>query len=373
MIDATNVDISLPGGGSFCTQAYLEAMLALFPDQVDVMHPKEANIRDERYTTIDVPGRSIRQQLVGFCKGQFHRAGQFLIDYLNAHQSEYQWVLVSTGLFAGNMIPHLHAMGIQVIVLHHNFEPEYRMDSRSILTMQGKTDKLVRYWERKGYQAADINLFLTLQDRQTFEVQYGPHPNNYVSGVFEPTDQCQVLNDSTPTPSAVITCALNDIQNQAPLLRFAKQYLPVFQEMLPDWHIELMGRKPAKAICDLAARHPTIHLTPNPEDIRSLAAKSAIYLCPMDAGGGLKLRIMDGLRAGQPVLVHERAARGYDIFKDCPFFCTYHDKESFYQSLSTIVDYIQSDTYSRQIVQTEYYAQFGLAAGTNRLATILCK
>ena len=61
LIDATTVNITQPGGGSFCVQAYIEALLALYPDKIDVLHPQEAHIRDERYNTIDVPKRNTKQ------------------------------------------------------------------------------------------------------------------------------------------------------------------------------------------------------------------------------------------------------------------------------------------------------------------------
>ena len=371
LIDATNVNINQPGGGSFCTLAYIEALLAIYPSRVDIMHPQEAHIRDTRYTTIDVPGRNKAQQLVGLVKGQFHRAGSFIIDYLHEHPSTYEYVFLSTGFYAGSIIPKLHRMHIKAIVLHHNYEPEYRMDSHSPLTLGGRTAALVRYWEKKGYMAADYNFFLTQQDLLRFEEEYGKHPHNFVTGVFEPTHEHQTLAKASKENSAVITCALSDIQNQAPLLRFAEQYLPIFRNTLPDWTIQLMGRNPSKAIIEMTQQHACITLTPNPKDLRSLAAQSKLYLCPMDAGGGLKLRIMDGLRAGQPILAHERAARGYDALTDTPFFCTYRDEESFQKGLIQLIQYIQSNTYSRKEVQRRYYELFGLDAGIQRLQTLL--
>lgn len=371
LIDATNTAITIPNGGSFCTQAYMEAILALYPGQVDVLHPEEAHIRDSSYQTIDVPQRNGIQRILGFLRGRFYRSASFLMDYLRAHQEEYGMVMINTGLYAGCNVSALHALGLHIVILHHNFEPEYRIDSKSILTLKGRTDRLVRYWERKGYQGADINLFLTCQDRLRFEQEYGTHAHNYVTSIFETRAERQPLVTHDTTKSAVITCALGDIQNQAPLLRFAEQYLPIFRTVLPDWTIHLMGRNPSKAIIEMTQQHACITLTPNPKDLRSLAAQSKLYLCPMDAGGGLKLRIMDGLRAGQPVLVHERSARGYDALLDTPYFYTYHDPASFEKGLKQILHYLQSADYSRASIQDKHYELFGLEVGIERLRKIL--
>lgn len=371
LIDATNTTITIPNGGSFCTQAYMEALLALYPGRVDVLHPQEAHIRDSRYRTIDVPRRSHMQRVLGFLRGRFYRSASFLVDYLRAHQGEYEKVMINTGLYAGCNIQALHAMGLSIVVLHHNFESEYRMDSKSILTLKGRTDRIVRYWERKGYQGADINLFLTRQDRARFEQEYGAHAQNHVTSIFETRAERQALVPHPASKSAVITCALGDIQNQAPLLRFAADYLPLFRRILPDWTIHLMGRNPSKAIREMVQQHDCMRLTPNPKNIRELAAESDIYLCPMDAGGGLKLRLMDGLRSGQPVLVHERSARGYDALLDAPYFYTYRDPESFEQGLRQLIQYMQSADYSREKIQDKHYETFGLEVGIERLRKIL--
>lgn len=369
LIDATNVNITLPGGGSFCTKAYIEALLRLFPEQIDILHPSEAHIRDSRYRTIDIPGRSKSRQIRGLLHGEFHRAASFLVEYLRAH-NEYGMVVISTGFFAGCILPQIASLGIKTVILHHNFEPEYRLDSRSPLTLYGTTDGLIRYWEKKGYMQADLNLFLTMQDKQKFETEYGSRPDNYVTGVFEPSDNIQPLLTTRPSQNAAITCALSDKQNVAPLVRFSQTYLPIFREELPDWKVRIMGRNPGAQIMAID-REPGVEVIPNPENIRSLAAESAIYLCPMDAGGGLKLRIMDGLRAGQPVLAHVRSTRGYDCFAGQPFFRTYSDEATFRKELRAICQYIHSGDYNREMVQKQYYHDFSLESGIKRLENIL--
>ena len=218
LIDATTVNITQPGGGSFCVQAYIEALLALYPGKIDVLHPLEAHIRDERYNTIDVPKRNTKQIIKGMAKGQFHRGAEYIVKYIELHPNTYHTILINTGLFAGSLIAKLKQASVRIIILHHNYEPEYRIASRSILTLFGHTTALVKYWEKKGYIGADINLFLTSSDCNTFECEYGKRENNHVVGIFEPTYQKQSLTHISPSKTAVITCALGDKQNQNSLM-----------------------------------------------------------------------------------------------------------------------------------------------------------
>jgi glycosyltransferase involved in cell wall biosynthesis len=373
LIDATTVNITQPGGGSFCVQAYIEALLALYPGQIDILHPQEAHIRDERYNTIDVPKRNTRQIIKGMVKGQFHRGAEYILKHIEQHPNTYHTIVINTGLFAGSLINPLKQAALRIIVLHHNYEPEYRIASRSVLTLFGHTTALVKYWEKKGYLGADINLFLTSSDCNTFECEYGKQDNNHVIGIFEPTHKKQSLAHISPSKTAVITCALGDKQNQNSLMQFIQCYMPTFSRLLPDWQVALMGRNPSEHLISIVQQTPNMTIYPNPKDIRSLAADCTIYLCPMDSGGGLKLRIMDGLRAGQPIILHERSARGYEILSNKSYFKTYNDINSFIEAIQAIHTYIASNANSRQTIQEEYYTLFGLERGINHLKEILCK
>jgi glycosyltransferase involved in cell wall biosynthesis len=149
--------------------------------------------------------------------------------------------------------------------------------------------------------------------------------------------------------------------------------MPTFSRLLPDWQVALMGRNPSEHLINIVQQTPNMTIYPNPKDIRSLAADCTIYLCPMDSGGGLKLRIMDGLRAGQPIILHERSARGYEILSNKSYFKTYNDINSFIEAVQAIHTYIASNANSRQTIQEEYYTLFGLERGINHLKEILCK
>ena len=371
LFDATHLNISIPNGGSFCTKAYLEALLVLFPGQIDVLHPLEAHIRDPRYNTIDVPRVGKFQYAIDLIFGRFYRGAKYIINIIHDNPELYQMVFINRGHAAGYLAKRLHNMSIKTIVLHHNFETEYQMATRSRISLNGRTAFFVRYWEKKGYQRADVNLFLTQYDKNIFEHTYGAHPNNYITGVFEPSMERLDILSECHSKSAVITCALDQRQNVNSILCFLHQYLPVFHQLLPDWELHIMGREPFKEIIDVANQYPYVTLIPSPENIREIAAMSSIYLCPMDGGGGLKLRIMDGLRVGQPILLHKRSARGYEEFIGESFFVTYTDLESFSISLKKILNLIQSSQYSRKAIQQRYYDLFGLQAGVKKLESII--
>lgn len=370
LIDASGVDITKPSGGAYCVKAYIEVLLSLYPGRIDVVCPEEFHISDQRFRTIPVGQRTMVQKAVQTLKGHVYRGAETIINLLKAHPDEYACVFFNGGVLASSVLQRIQDLDVVKIVLHHNFESEYHMDSRTLFTLKGRTDKWIRHLERRAYRLADINLFLTEQDQQLFERTYGERDNNYVSGIFEPADERFPVMESN-AQSAVITCSLGSEQNKRPLLRFMQHFYPLFHRALPQWQLHIMGRNPSPEIMEIEKTYPNVTITPNPANINELAAQSAIYICPMDSGGGLKLRMMDGLRAGQPILTHIRAARGYDALANEPFFQTYDDEASFIHGLEAILKYLNTTPSYRADIQNKYYAAFSFEQGKHTLQNIL--
>lgn len=370
LIDASGVNITKPSGGAYCVKAYIEVLISLYPGQIDVLYPEEFHISDPRFRTIPVRQRTLVEKAVQTLKGHVYRGAETIIKLLKAHPDEYACVFFNGGVLASSVLQRIHNLDVTTIVLHHNFESEYHMDSRTLFTLRGRTDKWIKYLERRAYRLADVNLFLTVQDRQLFETHYGKRDNNYVSGIFEPANERFPLIESS-SQSAVITCSLGSEQNKRPLLRFMEHFYPLFHRALPQWQLHIMGRNPSSEIMEIEKKYPNVTITPNPANINELAAQSTIYICPMDSGGGLKLRMMDGLRAGQPILTHQRAARGYDALANEPFFQAYEDEVSFIHGLEAILEYLNANPSYRASIQNKYYAAFSFERGRQRLQAIL--
>ena len=109
----------------------------------------------------------------------------------------------------------------------------------------------------------------------------------------------------------------------------------------------------------------------NPDDIYNYVSQAQIYLCPTDVGGGIKLRVMDGLKCGKPVLVHAVSARGYESFVGKPYFQIYSDVDSFTRGLIAIKDYLSSKSNTEEEIVNDYYTTFSYESGLQRMTTII--
>jgi glycosyltransferase involved in cell wall biosynthesis len=110
-----------------------------------------------------------------------------------------------------------------------------------------------------------------------------------------------------------------------------------------------------------------IRLIPDPPDIMEIVSGADVYICPVDKGSGLKIRIMDGLKSGLPVLTHEVSSRGYEYFVETGAVHVYSSVPTFTASLKMILD--KKDNRRERIDQFREY--FSEENGAARLKSIL--
>ena len=101
--------------------------------------------------------------------------------------------------------------------------------------------------------------------------------------------------------------------------------------------------------------------------MNEVVSQADIYLCATRTGGGLKLRIMDGLKNGLPVITHVCSARGFDIFENEVFFKSYSTPLEFYTSVLELMKLKNN----KKDIQNIYKKHFSYEAGVDRLKRIL--
>jgi glycosyltransferase involved in cell wall biosynthesis len=211
-----------------------------------------------------------------------------------------------------------------------------------------------------------------MNDLKIFAEKYGKNnAHNEVIGCFESSESEQCLTICKKTKATnrfIISGSLSSNQNCITIKNFFKKYYL----LLPSQStITIAGKHPSEGIKNLCRLYPNVELVPNPVDMKKIISQADIYICPIEIGGGLKLRIMDGLRNGLPVLAHKNAARGYDMFFDKEWFQIYDDENSFLQALDRITCYIQTNDYLIQSIMKEYFKYFSYESGKGKIYSCL--
>lgn len=372
------VDFNKYGGGSQAVRAYLDSVIDIYGNEsVDVLVGEEFNLLEEYkdLNCIRIPKRSKLKGLYEFFKGVMVRWTIPLLQYLKMHHNEYECVIINSTR-SGNLVPSIKKMGLKVVTIHHNDEVEYCMDNKNIYTLGGMCSFLVNYAQKQAYLYSDINLFLTFQDKEKFNVMYGKNISlmNEVIGVYDYKSAIKVVPSTDECKFHIgMSGSLVNYQTTHGIMDIWNNYMDIIQELIPSYKLLLTGRNPSNDILQFANAYPShVTIIPNPQDIVSVIQKCAIYLCPTDIGGGLKLRVMDGLKSGLPVLVHKVSARGYDMFVEKPYFRVYDDKESFKKGFAHLLKFVADvGIEERQKISKDFYSYFSYESGTERLRKLL--
>ena len=361
-------DIAKRNGVGLASLAYYNAVCKLYPDSVDLMMPLEA-CKGKYSEAIGVPQRSRYKAILS---GSMHRYKDFLQDYLKKHHDEYSLCIINGGRYAGDMMDMIHHHGLKIMVIHHNFEREYCMDNKNVYTLWGLTPIFVNKIEKKAYKEADVNCFLTPEDKELFLKYYGNiKKKSFVIGVFEPEEIKAETVGSENLKRIAITGSMNTYQTLCGIKDLNNRYYDKIRELCPEWDVVIAGRNPGKDVYDLQKRNPeSIKVIPNPVNMNDITQGVSIFLCPTNVGGGLKLRVMDGLRQGLPVLVHKVSARGYNNFYEKPYFQIYYNQETFQQGLVNLRKLTESGV-DKKAIQDDYNALFGFERGCDLIKKAL--
>lgn len=92
--------------------------------------------------------------------------------------------------------------------------------------------------------------------------------------------------------------------------QLAEHVLPRVRAQCPEAHAVVAGRMPDEAGISSA---PGVTVIPNPPDIAPLLASAQVVAVPLRAGSGTRLKILEALAAGRPVVSTPLGAEGLDL------------------------------------------------------------
>ena len=93
---------------------------------------------------------------------------------------------------------------------------------------------------------------------------------------------------------------------------FARQIWPGLRERLPGRTLTLAGANPAQAVLALRAE-PGVEVTGTVPDLRPYYAEAFAAIAPLRTGAGTRLKILEAMAAGVPVVSTKLGAEGLDV------------------------------------------------------------
>ncbi len=376
----TNHFLSGNSGASFASRAYINAF-AQISNECIVLYPEDGiDITECLNTKCKLKGVkndvSNFQKIVNIYLGRINRFYQVIFKEILDLDPDI--IVFDNSRASAGYIKRLKNRGKKVITIHHNYEMEFYKGTKPAWLWRIPFLYYMRKAERYSVLYSDLNLTLTFQDIELLQNHYCSYRKNSFEkiGVFEYNkfDENTTINQiKNNVLCFVITGALDAVQTELSLTRFLTDYYSIIQKYYPQNKLVIAGRNPTVKLRTQCKKYDNIELIANPMDMSSIINDADIYICPVDVGGGLKLRVMDGLKSGLPILAHDVSTRGYDDFREAEFLYSYHNKQTFESSLFSIVNKFSKHQFKKDDIKNLYNDIFSYTAGVKRLETILVR
>lgn len=363
------------GGGSFASHAYCRAFSEVSNGNIDIC------LFDESKWTVDpviqvanylrVKQRPTIQRVLSLLTGDIQRYTAFMKELLAKNKGVYDLIVLNGSYEGGALVDLCKEYGSKVITIHHNYDPEFAYDNISLPIYREIYTHHVFNLQKKAYKKSDLNLFLTQQDMKVCEDKFGKTSAlNKLIGVFDFKDSIRPQFKQTHGKELtfVITGSLCTVQGVDGINYFFEHLYPKLPQKCK---VIIAGRSPKEIVVSQCYLHDNVVLIPNPENMMDVISSGDVYICPTRLGGGLKLRVLDGLRLGLPVITHSCSARGYDAFHNKDFFKVFDDGDGFSNAVHDIINQYEKCSIDKEKVYDKFLEIFSYKQGVENLKNIL--
>ncbi len=340
----------------------------IYPQNNDVLRILNNNI-----TKIGIKNKfNIFQKLLNIYFGRINRFNSIYESKINELQPDI--IIFDNSRASSNFFKlYNNRHNIKILTIHHNYEMDYYKDSPVNFLIRIPFMFYMKKAEKEAVLNSNINLFLTDDDLRIFKKKYDKD-NNLIFhkiGIYEPFYSLNnyILKKDTNKITFVITGNLGAAQTVNSLIPFLKSEYDIIKENFPYSNLIIAGKNPSSILIKICKKK-NIELIPNPINIHEIIKNSDIYLCPINLGGGIKLRILDGLKNGLPILSHINSARGYENFVLNNILFTYSNINNFKVALFKIINIRNNINLQHKIISM-YDFEFSFKNGTDRFKNLI--
>jgi glycosyltransferase involved in cell wall biosynthesis len=202
---------------------------------------------------------------------------------------------------------------------HHNIESEmlHRRSSNERNPLKKlyfwQEAKRLESYEKEFCTIAGINITCSELDSQRLltlvpEACAESIPNGVDISYFTP-----IKPETTTEKRIIFIGRLNWYPNTKAVLYIANQLWPLLKKEIPNIKCDIIGANPPAEIVELSKLDSSFKVHGFVDDILPFMKPETIYICPITDGGGTKLKILDALAMGMPIIADPIACEGINV------------------------------------------------------------
>jgi glycosyltransferase involved in cell wall biosynthesis len=163
--------------------------------------------------------------------------------------------------------------------------------------------------EQRCWKRAD-GCILTSDREEAILRQYAPQaptlvvPNGVDVDYFRPSQ-------ATPDPDSIVFVGVMHYRpNVDAMLYFIREVMPHLLRQRPQLTLTVIGAKPPEELRRLAG--PNVVVTDRVPDTRPYVERAGAFVVPLRMGSGTRLKVLEGLAMGRPVISTSLGCEGID-------------------------------------------------------------
>jgi sugar transferase (PEP-CTERM/EpsH1 system associated) len=175
----------------------------------------------------------------------------------------------------------------------------------------GRQAQRMESFERSAAAHANVVVAVSELDAQRFR-SYGVKnitvvPNGVDLDYFRPRPQVP------RTDSLVFVGSLDWFPNEDAVKEFATRVLPILRRNIERITLRVVGRKPSASLATTLRRMPGVELVGEVPDVRTYMAEAQVVVVPLRIGGGTRIKVLEALAMGKPVISTSVGAEGLQL------------------------------------------------------------
>jgi glycosyltransferase involved in cell wall biosynthesis len=210
------------------------------------------------------------------------------------------------------------APGLPVVVTHHNVESDLLRQRAAVEggargRFFARQATLTERLERRLTRQVALNLVVSPDDAVRFRALAGDVPIEVVpNGVdveyFAPMPEVPV----TPH-SLVFAGGMDWFPNRDAMVWLARELWPALVAREPRRTLTVLGKSAPEELLELGRRDARVRVLGFVPYVRPYLADASAYLCPIRIGGGTRLKVLDALAMGVPLVATSLSVEGLGL------------------------------------------------------------
>jgi polysaccharide biosynthesis protein PslH len=247
-----------------------------------------------------------------------HSMGQALQHLLDEHDFD---IIQVESIHLINYLPTIQRARKQPIVVcdWHNVESELmqryseKEPSRLRRVYAARTARLMSEFEKRALRDFDAHIVVSQRDADRLRV-INPDARIFVIENGVDTAFYSDLKGTAESPARriVFVGSMDYHANIDGALNFAREVWPRLRERQPHLIFTVVGKDPTPQVRELA-QLPGIEVTGTVDDVRPFYREAIAAVVPLNVGGGSRLKILEAMAAGVPVVSTTLGAEGLEV------------------------------------------------------------